>query len=90
MIDFIINFEQIITLAGLNEALGRCVDTNDDNAFNDIVQHQVSKQVEHLMTIDDVFTNDDTKRVVIKHQRQKTENNEEEELREVIKINISQ
>ncbi|KAF7995172.1 hypothetical protein HCN44_004644 [Aphidius gifuensis] len=72
----------ILSLAGLNEALGRCVDTNDDNAFNDIVQHQVSKQVEHLMTIDDVFTNDDTKKVVLKHQRQKTENNEEEELRE--------
>lgn len=28
----------MLSLAGLNEALGRCVDANDDNAFEDIVQ----------------------------------------------------
>lgn len=74
----------MLSLAGLNEALGRCVDTNDDNAFGDIVQHQIAKQMEHLLTVDDDFTKDDVKKVVLKHRRQNNiENNEAEEIQEV-------
>lgn len=57
---------------------------------NFFYRHQMTKQIEHLSKIDDVFTNDDTKKVVLKHRRQPNEKNEEEEIRDVIKINLLQ
>ncbi|XP_011308455.1 double-strand break repair protein MRE11 [Fopius arisanus] len=75
---------QVMSLAGINEAVHRCVVSGDSDAFAQVMEHQIKKSIDYLMTKDGEANAESVlAQLQMYRAERKMKDEEDEELKEV-------